>query len=210
MPSVKPESAKATATLPLSPEEGTGGRRILTRGRVIAAIAVLLIASMYLDRSPANAPQDKSSEKRNDREQLAMVGAQIPGPSAMPTGRVKAYFNNGVMDPTMVCEKVFPVERESSEPSPEAALRHLFAGPSGEEGNAGYFTSLSPGVTVQSVDIDNDTATVDLSAHAAWNVAPGSCRAKAIRAQITETMKQFTGVKDVTILVDGKAENVLR
>jgi spore germination protein GerM len=120
---------------------------------------------------------------------------------------VKAYFNNGVMDTTMACEKVFAVDREMKEPSPETALRLLFAGPTAKEGDEGYFTSISPGVELKSVDIDNDTATVDVSGHLVWNVEPGSCRARAIRAQITETMKQFTGVKDVVILVDGKTDN---
>jgi spore germination protein GerM len=209
-PAVEPQRSepKPTASLPLQPDMQNGGRRILTRGRVIAAIAVLLIASMYLDRAPVNAPEDTSSSADDDESQLALIGSQLPRTAPLPAGRVKVYFNNGVMDQSMTCEKVFPVERETEEPSPEAALRLLFSGPSANEGNAGYFTSVSPGVALRTVEIDNDTATVDVNGHLAWNVERGSCRAQAIRAQITETMKQFTGVRDVAILVDGKADNV--
>jgi len=203
----QPEQAEVvSAKLPLFEDSGSGERRILTRGRVIAAIAVLLIASMYLDRPPANAPEDKSASADGENK-LALIGAQAPGTSPL-AGRVKVFFNNGAIDQTMACEKVFAVERNTDDPSPETALNLLFGGPATQEGNGGYFTSISPGVALKSVKIANNTAAVDVSAHLAWNVELGSCRAQAIRAQITETMKQFTGVKDVAILVDGKTDNI--
>ena len=197
---------KITGTLPLKEDTEERGWRILTRGRVIAAIAVLLIVSMYLDRSPANAPEDKSASPNNE-DRLALINAQTPNTYPF-VGRIQVFFNNGVMDKTMACEKVFAVFRDTKEPSPEAALQYLLNGPSANEGDEGYFTSISPGVALRAVDIDGNTATVDVSSHAAWNVEPGSCRAQAIRAQIRETTKQFTGVQNVTILVDGSRDNI--
>jgi spore germination protein GerM len=38
----------------------------------------------------------------------------------------------------------------------------------------------------------------------------GSCRVSAIRAQISETLKQFPTIKDVIILINGRKEDVLQ
>ena len=38
----------------------------------------------------------------------------------------------------------------------------------------------------------------------------GSCRVSAIRAQIIQTIKQFSTVKDVIISINGRTEDILQ
>jgi len=38
----------------------------------------------------------------------------------------------------------------------------------------------------------------------------GSCRVSAIRAEITQTLKQFSTVKEVVISIDGRTEDILQ
>jgi len=38
----------------------------------------------------------------------------------------------------------------------------------------------------------------------------GSCRVSAIRAQIIETLKQFSTVKNVVISINGRTEDILQ
>jgi spore germination protein GerM len=177
-----------------------------TKGRVIGAIAILLLVSFAIDRFPAKAPETASEPHAN---QLALIGANSPQLSTGATepGTVMLYFNNGVLDPTMQCDKVFPVGRETNDASPEGAVTLLLAGPTAQESNEGYFTSLSPEVRIKNVGLIDGTAAADFDARLAYNVEPRSCRAEAVRAQIKETLTQFDGVERVMILVDGAAEN---
>lgn len=179
-----------------------------TRGHVIGAIAVLLAVSFLIDRLPARAPQSPATDtEANAVGSLALVVSQrTPADAVKP--HIRLYFNNGVFADGMACARVFPVERTVEDPSPETALELLLTGPTTAEGNRGYFTAVSPGVKLVGITIENDIALADFNAHLAWNVPQDSCRAKAIRAQITETLKQFTGVKSVKIFAGGSAENV--
>jgi hypothetical protein len=192
---------------PLLPS-GEDVKRFLTRGRVVGAIAILLIVSFAIDRFPANAPQTTNESDSN--KNLALIAANAPGPSAANAtpGMVTVYFNNGLLDAAMACDKVFPVRRQVSDVSPETALKLLLVGPTAQEANEGYFTSISPGVQVSDVSIENDVAVADFDEHLAYNLQTGSCRAQAVRAQIRETLKQFTGVTNAEILIDGNEENV--
>ncbi len=177
-----------------------------TRGRVIAAIAIILVLSFSIDRFSAKAPNTAAEPSR---ENLALVTADAPGPSATTPGKINIYFNNSLMDSTAKCDKVFPVLRQIQDPSPESAMKLLLAGPTPQESDEGYFTSISPGVKLLGADIVNDAAAAEFDAHLVYNVAAGSCRAIAIQAQIAQTLGQFTGVKDVKILVGGTDKNIL-
>ena len=205
--------------------------KLFTTNRVLAAVVIVIAASIVLDRLPARAPQTANTPPSGMNENLALVGADSPSKSpettntiapnpqstenkAVITGnsggskKIEVYFNNGVLDPKLECSKVFSVERMVTEISPEAALSALFEGPTGTEGDAGYFTSVSPGVSVQSVTVSGGTVTANFGAHLTYNVSTNSCRAKAIRAQIEETLRQFSGVNNVKILVDGGESNL--
>ena len=143
------------------------------------------------------------------------------------TIKIKAYFNNDGMDPEFSCNKVFPVEREVPKTqvpkSPQAtgipvedlgtvagaALEELLKGPTDAEKEQGFFTSINPDVKIQKLSIEDEIAKVDFDEQLEFQVG-GSCRVAAIRAQITETLKQFPTVKDVIISIDGRTEDILQ
>ncbi len=127
------------------------------------------------------------------------------------TTLVKAFFNNNNFDPEVSCNKVFEVERRvpKTVAVARAALEQLLAGPSAREKAQGYFTSLNPGVKLQKLEITGGVAKVDFDQTLEQAVG-GSCRVSAIRAQITETLKQFSTVKDVVISINGRVEDILQ
>jgi spore germination protein GerM len=124
---------------------------------------------------------------------------------------VKAFFSNNNFDPEVSCNKVFAVERPVPKTTTvaRAALEQLLAGLSEQEKTQGYFTSINPGVLIQKLTIVDGIAKVDFN-QALENAVGGSCRVSAIRAQITETLKQFSTVKDVVISINGRIEDILQ
>jgi spore germination protein GerM len=127
------------------------------------------------------------------------------------TMTVKVFFNNNQMDPEISCNKVFPIERtiNKTEAVGRAAIEELLKGPKPTEQTQGFFTSISSGVKIQSLVIDNGIAKIDFNEQLQFQVG-GSCKVSAIRAEITETLKQFESVKSVIISIDGKTEDILQ
>ncbi len=127
------------------------------------------------------------------------------------TTKVKIYFNNSKLDPEVSCNKVFAVEREilKTPAVGQAALENLLKGPTDTEKAEGYSTSINPEVKIQKLIIDNGTAKVDFDEQLEFQVG-GSCRVAAIRAQITQTLKQFSTVKEVIISINGRTEDILQ
>ncbi len=126
--------------------------------------------------------------------------------------KIKVYFNNNQMDPEVSCNKVFAVGRDipKIEAVGSAALWQLLFGPTQEEKNAGFYTSINQGVTLKGLAIDkNGTATADFDSQLENGVG-GSCKVSAIRAQITQTLKQFPTIKNVVISIDGRTEDILQ
>lgn len=126
--------------------------------------------------------------------------------------KIKLFFNNNKMDPEISCNKVFAVEREipKIEAIGSAALWELLKGPISEEQEAGFFTSINQGVALKGLKIEkNGTAVADFNEQLQSGVG-GSCRVSAIRAQITETLKQFPTIKNVVISIDGRTEDILQ
>ncbi|OHA63960.1 MAG: hypothetical protein A2667_01325, partial [Candidatus Wildermuthbacteria bacterium RIFCSPHIGHO2_01_FULL_47_27] len=124
---------------------------------------------------------------------------------------VSGFFNNDKMDPEFSCNKVFAVERiiPKTQAMARAALEELFKGPTEEEKAQGFLTSMPPGVQIQRLSIENGTAKADFNDALEYQVG-GSCRVSAIRAQITETLKQFPTVQQVVISIDGRTEDILQ
>jgi len=131
--------------------------------------------------------------------------------SSAETMIVKAYFNNNQLDPAVTCHKVFSVEREvlKTKAAARVALEELLKGPTEEEKSKGFFTNINSGVKIQNLVIENGLAKVDFDATLEYQVG-GSCRVMAIRAQITETLKQFPTVNEVIISIDGQSEDILQ
>lgn len=124
---------------------------------------------------------------------------------------VKVYFNNDKLDPEFSCNKVFPVEREivKTQAVGRAALGELLKGPTEKEKSDSFLTNINSGVKIQSLIIENGTAKVDFDEQLEFQVG-GSCRVAAIRAQITETLKQFSTVDNVIISINGRTEDILQ
>ncbi len=131
--------------------------------------------------------------------------------SSGETAKLKAYFNNSKMDAEYSCNKVFPVDREvpKTEAIARIALEELFKGPTDVEKNAGFFTSINQGVKIQSLKIENETAYADFDEQLEFQTG-GSCKVSAIRAEITQTLKQFPTVKNVVISINGRTEDILQ
>ena len=125
--------------------------------------------------------------------------------------KVKVFFNNNNLDPEISCNKVFSVEREilKTQAVARAAIDELLKGATNSEQEQGFFTSVNSGVEIQSLVIENNIAKVDFNEQLQFQVG-GSCRVSAIRAQIIETLKQFSTVNEVVISINGRSEDILQ
>lgn len=124
---------------------------------------------------------------------------------------IKVYFNNNRLDPEFSCNKVFAAERYISKTQSlaRAALEELLNGPTDIEKNEGFFTSINQGVKIQKLIIENGVAKVDFDEQLEFQVG-GSCRVSAIRAEITQTLMQFSSVQSVVISINGRTEDILQ
>ncbi|MDX9892923.1 MAG: Gmad2 immunoglobulin-like domain-containing protein [Patescibacteria group bacterium] len=149
-------------------------------------------------------PQD-NSERNLISLPIFFAGYQNP--------TVKVFFSNIKEDPNLLdCSKVYPVSREINfDVQPLAgAIAELLRGLTDQDVNSGFVTNIpEEGVKVQSVSAQEGIITIDFN-QALQEGVGGSCRVTAIRSQITETLKQFEGVKDVIISIDGKAQDILQ
>jgi hypothetical protein len=127
--------------------------------------------------------------------------------------KVKVYFQNSELDAATDydCNKVLAMEREvnKTEAVAKTALEELLKGPTQAETDLGFTTTIPSGVKIQKLEITDGVAKVDFSNDLEKSVG-GSCRVSAIRAQITETLKQFSTVKSVIISIDGRTEDILQ
>lgn len=131
--------------------------------------------------------------------------------AGVETMAIKVFFNNSEMDPEVSCNKVFPVERiiPKTDATARAALEQLFSGPTEQEKLNGFFTSINPDVKIQKLTIENGIAKADFNDRLEFQVG-GSCRVSAIRAQIIQTLKQFSTVQEVIISINGRTEDILQ
>lgn len=147
--------------------------------------------------------------EKDDELRVPIVFKSVVSPEDLM--KVQVYFNNNQMDPEFSCNKVFPVEREiiKTEAPARAALEELLKGAGENEESQGFFTSINPGVKIQKLTIQDGTARVDFDEQLEFQVG-GSCRVSAIRAQITQTLKQFPTVQNVIISVNDRTEDILQ
>ena len=131
--------------------------------------------------------------------------------SAEETTKFKIYFSNSKLDPEFTCVKVFPVTREipKTQAVARAALDELLNGLTEKEKADKYLTNINEGVKIQRLEVKDGIAKVDFNDKLEFQVG-GSCRVSAIRAQITETLKQFPTVKEVVISINGRTEDILQ
>lgn len=125
---------------------------------------------------------------------------------------VEVFFTNFELDPWQTCQNVFAVKRNVSSKSNiyRAAIEALLEGPTDDEGQNGYESSIPDGVRLKSVASDSEgIVTADFDDRLGRGVA-GSCRVGAIRSQIESTLKQFPEVRGVVISIDGETEEILQ
>ena len=125
---------------------------------------------------------------------------------------VNLYFNNIEGDPDMLdCGNVYPVERGVEYPLEliSAAIFGLTKGLTEEEINNGFVTNIPEGVEIQNLELKQGVIYVDFNQALQEGVA-GSCQIEAIRAQITQTLKQFDEVEEVVISINGETEEILQ
>ncbi len=122
---------------------------------------------------------------------------------------LKVYFSNSEMNPNMQdCSQVYPLERVVVKTSQvaQAALLQLFGGPTGIEeanGYASWFSSQTAGI-LESVNIKDGIAYVNLK-HDFTSIVSGvssSCGGAEFLAEMTQTLKQFSTIKDVVFAID--------
>lgn len=125
---------------------------------------------------------------------------------------IQVFFSNRAEDPQAAeCGRTYPVTRQVSRTSAVArvALEELLKGPTAEEREVGYFTSINDGVRVNLLTIEDGVARADFSARIE-EAAGGSCRVAVIRSQIANTLMQFSSVDEAVISVEGRVEEALQ
>ena len=164
-----------------------------------------------------NAPSDKKGKLvliKDNPSGLPENDNQLVVPvifSPVSTMIIKVYFNNDKLDPEFYCDKVFPTERKiaKTQAVARAALEELLKGPTTWEKEEGFLTNINNDVKIQKLVIENGIAKIDFNEQLEFQVG-GSCRVAAIRSQITETLKQFSSVKEVIISINGRIEDILQ
>ena len=149
----------------------------------------------------------------DENSDIAKIAISIkPLEQKVESMKVKVFFSSTKLNEDMIdCSLVFPVTREveKSVAVGRVALTELFKGTTFTEEEDKYFTNIPDGVVINSLDITDGVAKVDLNSKLEDGVG-GSCRVTAIRAQITETLKQFPTVDSVIISIDGQTEDILQ
>lgn len=128
------------------------------------------------------------------------------------TMNVLVYFGNTVKDPNALnCSKVYAVSRKivKTEAVGRAALLELLKGTTVAEEDKGYLSSIPDGVTINSLKISKGTAYVDFNEKLDEGVG-GACLTERVRAQVTQTLKQFSTVTKVVISINGESEAILQ
>ena len=182
----------------------------VTKGIILSFIVILIAVVGYIAivryetririERETNEKISKSKSTPND-DLIGGVG---------DTMQVFVFFQNKKLanDPDFLdCGRVFPVARtvERVPGVAHQALQELLLGPTEGERGAGYMSAISQeiGLHINSVILDQGVLTVT------FNRPPfmgGSCALAGVVSQIKTTAKQFSSVKDVTILVDGNEE----
>ncbi len=149
----------------------------------------------------------------DENSDIAKVAITIkPLEKNIETMKLKVFFSSTKLNEDMIdCSLVFPVTREVEKTVAVArtSLMELFKGTTIQEKELGYFTNINDGVEIKALSIKDGVATVDLNSKLQDGVG-GSCKVMAIRAQITETLKQFSTVDSVIISIDGQTEDILQ
>lgn len=109
------------------------------------------------------------------------------------------------------CEivKLFPRRITKTSEVAYLSLYELLKGPTPAEKTLGASTQIPEGTQINSVRRNGDTIYADFNEMLEYQ-SGGSCHVQAIRSQITNTLKQFSGVNNVVISINGRTEDILQ
>lgn len=129
--------------------------------------------------------------------------------SSAEKSEVKIYLGK-IYGQQSDCGTVYSVNRtiDKTTAIATATINQLITGPTSEEKEKGYTTGINSLTQLNSLNIENGVARADFSKE--LNDVAGSCTVQMIRAQIENTLKQFTTIEEVIISVDGKTEGILQ
>ncbi len=135
----------------------------------------------------------------------------VPVRFETPAGQTIKVFFPKADSANTDCGLVYPLDRKIApgEDPVNGALGELLEGVTAAEAKQGYLTTINPGVLIKGIEIKSGIASADFTEELQRGVG-GSCKVTAIRAQITETLKQFPGVNQVVISIDGRSEDILQ
>ncbi len=126
---------------------------------------------------------------------------------------VKIFLNDSrfVNEPYFDCSRTIAVERQVGKTPAvaTAAIEALLRGATQQESSQGFVSSIGPGVRIQRLTVEGGVAKADFNEQMEYQMG-GSCRVAAVRAQITDTLKQFPTVNSVVISVNGRTEDILQ
>lgn len=118
---------------------------------------------------------------------------------------VMSYYNNLEKDPGLLdCSSVYPLERKIEDrygADTVSAVIGLLRPLSEEEKQAGWSSAIPAETYLMEIKLENKTAKVYLAGEVA-NLG-GSCAVTAVRAQLEQTLKQFSYVDEVVICING-------
>lgn len=130
-----------------------------------------------------------------------------------PYKTVKVFYGNTNLNPGVIdCSKVFPVERRiaSNSQNPPLDTTHVFLlGPTKDEETNGYVMSTPKDLTIHKIEVVGSNK-VQIDFGEELQRVGGSCRVAAIRAEITETLRQFYPGYEVVISINGNVEEALQ
>jgi hypothetical protein len=126
--------------------------------------------------------------------------AASPTPASATTTKLLVYFPREAPDELLFVGVTREVPKTQS--IGRAALDELLRGPTPAEHAQQLYAPFPADATVKSLRIENGTATVDYSANV--GIGGGAARARAIIRSTELTLRQFSTVQKVVILIDGK------
>lgn len=194
----------------------TGGRppRLGPQRGILAALAAVVVVALIAGvlialagRGTATGPISQPTAT------TSLPTATLPAPTATPTTYpVQVYFSRNP-DSYSDDGAVFGVERIAPQANDAAyAIEQLIAGPTADETAQGYFTELTAAlsgtstcggaditITLNMKGSTAQTGTATLQFCRATHL-PGDMSGPRIKAEITKTLTQFTGITSVVIL----------
>ena len=114
-----------------------------------------------------------------------------------------------VVSSDCVTTKMFPRTIIKTQSVGLVGLLELLKGPTAAEKTKGASSQIPEDTKLNSLRLSGTTAYADFNYGLDAGVA-GSCRVQAIRAEIENTLKQFSTIKNVIISIDGRTEDILQ